>query len=197
MNGEKPVIIPLKNGETVIFEDIIKLEDTQIQELSKLSFNRTKQEWRAAEKGVTIHLTTDQKTSILNFKNELIFNFTASEMIEEDIISVLPHAQKRINYRLEGHDSDTPLNYETLIKLAQAIIDADQVKKAQWKASRSLTYTFLSTYNKKSIEISLTFRSAIVIVTIIVPKGGPSKKDPGFTVRDIIEYKKNKQSLEN
>lgn len=193
MTEKKPVIIPLKSGQ-VHFKDIIELDDGQLSKIVQESVKKTKKQWSVAENGVPVPLTSEQISDVLDFKNEVVSGLTAEDMIDDDILDVLPHAKKRINYRLEGHDPDTPLNRKKLVKLAQSIIDATEVKGAQWKGRNNLSYRFLSTYNNKSIEIALAFTDAVVIITIIVPKGGPSKKDPGFSIRELIASKTKKSS---
>lgn len=192
--SQNPVIIPLKFGE-VYFQDIIKLEDGQLRKITSESIKKTQEQWLDKDTpGVKIDLSQDQKKAVLAFKNEVVEGMSAEELITNDIIEVIPHSKKRINYRLEGQDSDKPLTQETLVRLAQAIIDCTEVKNAQWKGRPNLTYTLVSSYNNKLIEISLLFTDAVVIITVTTPKNGPAKKDPGFTIRDLIQSKKQSKS---
>jgi len=177
------VIIPLKKDK-LYFEDIIKLEKFQLTKIIEVSVTKTAKEWEDSSQGVKIKLTDNQKTEIMNFKKAIIEGLTPQEFVEEDYLQVLSHAQKRINYRLEGNDSD--LGQVENVKIAKAFFDAVEVKDAEWKGAKRLRYRFKSKYNNKEIELVLIFNNSVVVITIIVPKGGPAKKDPGFRLADIV-----------
>ncbi|MDQ1236754.1 hypothetical protein QE450_004252 [Paenibacillus sp. SORGH_AS306] len=192
MDQKNQIIIPLKN-ENIIFNDVISLERGQLNSIVVSSIEKTGKEWRKQEKGINILLTPDQKKNILDFKNRVVAGLTAQELSENDYLDVQPHAKKRINYRLENHDPDVPLTKEILIKLAQAIIDAPKVLKAEWKGRPNLSYTFQSVYDNKSVKIALAFTDAIIVITVISSERG-LKKDYGFSVKDIIRFKTKKRS---
>lgn len=195
MNQENPVIIPLKSGE-VHFQDIIELDEGQLKKIKSVSLTKTQRQWMHKDtKGVEIPLTSEQRQSVLDFKNQVVEGLSAEQLIEGDFIEVPSHAVKRVNYRLEDQDPDDILTSKQLVKLAQAVIDSAEVKNAQWKGRGNLSYKFISRYDDKSIEMSLVFEDAILIITIIVPRGGPAKKDPGFSLRDLARTtRKSKKS---
>ena len=192
MDQKNKVIIPLKN-ENIIFDDVISLEREQLNSIISGSIKKTGTEWRQQEKGINILLTSDQKNDVLDFKNQVIAGLTAQELYENDYLDVQPHARKRINYRLENHDPDVPLTKEMIIKLAQAIIDAPKVVKAEWKGRPNLSYTFQSIYNNKSVKIALAFTNTIIVITVIDSEG-VLKKDYGFPLKDIIDFNAKKRS---
>ncbi|MEK4277592.1 hypothetical protein [Paenibacillus sp. FSL R7-0026] len=193
MNQKNPAIIPLKRGQ-VHFQDIIKLEEGQLSKIVAISVTRTQKEWLHKDtNGLKVILTPEQKRAVLDFKNKVVEDVTAKQLIEEDYLRFPPHAIKRLNYRLHNqHPDDIPTS-EELIRLAQAVIDSAEVKDAQWKGRGNLSYQFLSTYDAKVILMSLVFTDAVLVITIVVPKEGPPKKEFGFNLGEIMTYRRHEK----
>ncbi|MEK4366424.1 hypothetical protein MKX68_28625 [Paenibacillus sp. FSL M8-0212] len=192
MNKKNPVI-PLKRGQ-VYFQDIIELEEGQLSKIATKSVTRTQKEWLHKDtNGLKVVLTPAQKQAVLDFKNQVVEDVTAEELIKEDYIRFPPHAVKRLNYRLHNQHPDDIPTPEELIRLAQAVIDSAEVKDAQWKGRGNLSYKFLSTYDGKAIEMSLVFTDAVLVITIVVPREGPSKKEFGFNLGEMVSHRRYEQ----
>lgn len=192
MNKKNPVIIPLKSGQ-VHFQDIIELEDGQLSKITEKSISLTQGQWMHHDtKGLKVVLTQAQKDAVMDFKNQVVEDLTAEQLIKEDFIRFPRHGIKRLNYRLQNQDPDEIPTEDELVKLAQAVIDSAEVKDAQWKGRGNLSYKFLSTYEGQAVEMSLVFADAVLVITIIVPNS-PAKKDFGFNLGQTVKISRYKQ----
>lgn len=143
---------------SIQFEDIIELNSEQQNNIHELSLKRTQSEWIALEKGIKIHMSHEQRTQVIAFKNGLIAGKNNRDLIKDDTIVFTQHAKERIAVRVSKMSKEAPPSAESILLVIQLVIDSDVVEKeAEWKGFTNLTYTLYHTEYDERFKVTVSF----------------------------------------
>lgn len=184
-------------GSFTLALQVIELNDSQIQMLKNEVIKKTSDDWLNSGKSVDIRLTSEQKKTVLDFKNAL-FNSLANgnsniiDMVFESNKFVFSnHAFDRIDQRiLEEFKSYIEEKNKILQKLnmednqIKAYVEAtsDSIMKEilqllfestdldrnfRWQPNKNFSYKFHCTFRSVPVSIVVSFGMRSVIVTVI------------------------------
>lgn len=186
--------ISLKDKKITLEESIIVLSEKQIEKILNESSLKTSKEWEKVKRGVKIPLTKDQINEIIAAKDEIVAGLTPRELIDSDLVDMLPHAMKRAIERLEGMEAKKPyelaMKRETYEKIAQVLIESSALEdKAEWKGGSYLRYNFKGKVDENELVVSISFEETMLVITVIV------KERRGFFGHEHPELAKLKKLL--
>ncbi|HEY0827267.1 MAG TPA: hypothetical protein VGE40_04170 [Bacilli bacterium] len=164
----KAIKIHLRN-KSIIFDDIIELENDQILSITNVSSLETERQWFNAEpnEAVKILLTKTQKQKVLSEKQKITEGHTVHSLMSAKLIRLTDHAAKRIATRIDGRDPDSAPSVSSILGIIDIILNSEEVEtEARWKGHSTLSYSFRGECSGKKCGVSLAFQSGIMIITI-------------------------------
>lgn len=140
--------------EELVIHDIIAFTQSQMDGIKQIASRYTKVQLRTIEKygKDTKPLTESQKQTVLDNKNDILSGKTSKDLLEEEIVQVTLHSNKRSLERVGSND-------ETIfISLVDRLKKTNFVKKAQFKGYPELTYTTLEKGATDTIKLPISFK---------------------------------------
>ncbi|KIV52283.1 hypothetical protein AM501_02410 [Aneurinibacillus migulanus] len=178
--------IIFKDGFYIKILDFNQLTQSQIERIRRVASLKTRREWLEAKEGVKIDLEEEQRSHAIYTKDVCFEGKTAIEVLLSDLVEFKIHASKRTAWRIANHDPDSPLSIETKLKVIDAIIRSEEVaKQAEWKGYPQLSYNFISDIDGEQVNIVLSFRENICLVTVY---GKSQKREYGSTIRELLGH---------
>lgn len=181
----KTFIIAFKNNETLRINDILRFEQKQIDEITAIAIDYTKEQLRDfEEEGKDLsYLTTSQQKLVVRTKNSIVAGKTSGELKKEKIVLISLHSNHRMLERL-GSDE-----LSVIISLVDKIVDSDMVLKAQFKGHPTLTYTMAKSNDADEFKLPISFQwkaggGRIIKMITLTFKGAPPKKLANKIVQD-------------
>jgi len=146
--------IEYQDGNKILFSDVIDFEEEQIEEIKDIAIENTQKELIAwTQTGIPLQneLTNAQKNEVVAFKDRVVKDKTAEQLISMKLVKVRPHALKQL---FERPQKGNTLNGEYVV---EKLILTDQVKKALFKGHPQLSYTMYSIFDPDQFEIPISF----------------------------------------
>lgn len=170
-------------------EDLNQLTEKQLKIIRAVSKTKTMAEWKDPNNKfpVKLKLSDNQIKHVLATKDYIVAEKRAVDLLDSELIELSPHAERRAASRIEGKDPDSKISIQTMIDIANLIINSNDIIGAEWKGYRQLSYNLKGTINKKEIILSVSFSKNLLLVTIITPND--SRKNYGFSMRDLLDDK--------
>lgn len=170
--GALAVKIQLRDTE-IVFEDIVELTEEQLQLiLSKAKYKTEKQWLNPDTKGVKIRLSPEQKTAVLDYKNQMVNGHTAETLLGHRLLRFTDHGLKRIAARI---DRDAFPSERALLGMANVVIQSQDVENdAEWRGYGSLSYNLNGEYDGKACTVSVVFDGPMLVITVITDEPTPT-----------------------
>lgn len=184
--------IEFQDEQKILFSDIIDFEEDQIEEIKDIALRYTQIDLRLKQTGIPLQneLTNDQKKLVVDFKDQVVDNKTADQLIRMKLIKVLPHALRQL---LERPKKGETLNDKYVV---DKLILTNQVKKALFKGYPQLSYTMYSVSDPDKFEIPIGFvvkrgiPTKVLIITVYF-----AEAEDTHTVNTVGDGDKNKELL--